>query len=146
VSVNNTQSTYTFYQLGGDPMIWKFLLRPVLGPFSRPVEGHLAVKKANQHFAPISQFIAELNQTVLEYIPPGLASSAGASLTAWSREGENIVSTLRLKSLRKQEVIIPLQIKMGTEQLKIGDSSLLLSDRERILSIITRAVFDFFSA
>jgi hypothetical protein len=126
-------------------MIWKFLLRPVLGPFGGPVEGHLAVKKANQHFAPISQFIAGLNQTILEYIPPGLVSSAGVSLTAWSREGEHIVSSLRLRSLRKQEVIIPIQIKLGTEQLKIGETSLLLSDSERILSIITRTVSDFFS-
>jgi hypothetical protein len=53
------------------------------------------------------------------------------SLTAWSREGENIVSTLRLKSLREQEMIIPLQIKMGTEQFKIGDASLLvLTEKE----------------
>jgi hypothetical protein len=126
-------------------MIWKFLLRPVLGPFSGPVEGHLAVKKANQHFAPISQFIAGLNQTILEYVPPGLASSVGISLTAWSREGEHIVSSLRLRSLRKQEVMIPIQIKLGTEQLKIGETSLLLSDNERILSIITRTVSDFFS-
>jgi len=92
-----------------------------------------------------SQFIAGLNHTILEYIPPGLASSAGISLTAWSREGEHIASSLRLRSLRKQEVIIPIQIKLGTEQLKIGETSLSLSDNERILSIITRTVSDFFS-
>jgi len=73
-------------------MIWKFLLRPVLGPFSGPVEGHLAIKKANQHFAPISQFIAGLNQTILEYIPPGLASSPGISLTAWYERILNIIT------------------------------------------------------
>jgi hypothetical protein len=99
-------------------MIWKFLLRPVLGPFSGAVEGRLAIRKANQHFAPISQFIAELNHTILEYIPPGLASSAGASLTAWSREGEHIVSSLRLKSLRKPEVIIPIRIRWARSNSK----------------------------
>ena len=126
-------------------MIWKFLLRPVLGPFSGPVEGHLAINKANQHFTHINQFIVELNHTLLEYIPPGLSSSAGVSLTAWSRHGEHIVSSLRLKSLKKQEMVIPLRIKVGSEQVKIGENSLLLSDSERILNIIARTVSDFFS-
>jgi hypothetical protein len=74
-----------------------------------------------------------------------LASSAGVSLTAWSREGDQIVSSLRLKSLKKPEMIILLKIKLGTEQVKIGDSALLLSDSERILNVIARTVSDFFS-
>jgi hypothetical protein len=92
-------------------MIWKYFLRPVLGPFSGPVEGRVTIKRANQHFAHINQFVAGLNETILEYIPPGLASSAGVSLTAWSsREGDQIVSSLRLKSLKKAEIIVPLRI------------------------------------
>src|SRR6266516_8217692 len=126
-------------------MNWVRLLGPVLGPFTGTVERRIAIKKANQRFAHINRFIAEVNESLSEYIPPGLASSAGVSLTAWSREGEHIVSSLRLRSLRKQEVIIPIQIKLGTEQLKIGETSLSLSDNERILSIITRTVSDFFS-
>ena len=126
-------------------MIWKYFLRPVLGPLNGPVEGRVTIKRANQHFAHINQFIAGLNGTILEYIPPGLASSASVSLTAWSREGDHIVSSLRLKSLKKAEMIIPLRIKLGTEQVKIGDSALLLSDSERILNVIARTVFDFFS-
>jgi hypothetical protein len=74
-----------------------------------------------------------------------LASSAGVSLATWSLEGDHIVSSLRLKSLKKTEMIIPLRIKLGTEQVKIGESLLLLSDSERILNVIARTVSDFFS-
>jgi riboflavin synthase alpha subunit len=126
-------------------MIWNYLLRPVLGPFSGTVEGRVAIKKANQRFAHINRFIAELNETLSEYIPPGLVSSTGVSLTAWSREGDHITSSLRLRSLRKQEMIIPLRIKVGTDQVEIGEASLLLSDSERLLNVITRIVSDFFS-
>jgi hypothetical protein len=77
--------------------------------------------------------------------PPGLASSAGVSRTAWSREREHIVSSLRLKSLKKQEMTIPVRIKVGTDQVEIGEASLLLSDSERILNVIARTVSDFFS-
>src|SRR6266536_6283089 len=121
-------------------MNWLRLLGPVLGPFSGPMKRHVAIKKADQSFGHITQFIAEFNETLFKGLPPGLVSSAGVSLTAWSREGEDIISSLRLRSLRKQEVIIPIQIKLGTEQLKIGETSLSLSDNERILSIITRTV------
>ncbi len=126
-------------------MNWVRLLGPVLGPFSGTVEGRIAIKKANQRFAHIDRFIAEVNETLSEYIPPGLASSAGVSRTAWSREREHIVSSLRLKSLRKQEMTIPVRIKVGTDQVEIGEASLLLSDSERILNVIARTVSDFFS-
>ena len=126
-------------------MNWVRLLGPVLGPFTGTVERRIAIKKANQRFAHIDRFIAEVNETLSEYIPPGLISSAGVSLTAWSREGEHIVSSLRLKSLRKQEMTIPVRIKIGTDQVEIGEASLLLSDSERILNVIARTVSDFFS-
>ena len=126
-------------------MNWVRLLGPVLGPFTGTVERRIAIKKANQRFAHIDRFIAEVNETLSEYIPPGLISSAGVSLTAWSREGEHIVSSLRLKSLRKQEMTIPVRIKVGTDQVEIGEASLLLSDSERILNVIARTVSDFFS-
>jgi len=113
--------------------------------FTGTVERRIAIKKANQRFAHIDRFIAEVNETLSEYIPPGLISSAGVSLTAWSREGEHIVSSLRLKSLRKQEMTIPVRIKVGTDQVEIGEASLLLSDSERILNVIARTVSDFFS-
>jgi len=120
-------------------------LAPVLGPFPGTVERRIAIKKANQRFAHIDRFIAEVNETLSEYIPPGLASSAGVSRTAWSREREHIVSSLRLKSLKKQEMTIPVRIKVGTDQVEIGEASLLLSDSERILNVIARTVSDFFS-
>jgi len=72
-------------------------------------------------------------------------SSAGVSLTSWSQQGDDIISSLRLRSLRKQEMIIPLRITVGTDQVKIGEVSLLLSDSEGILGVITRTVFGFFS-
>ena len=78
-------------------------------------------------------------------LPPGLVSSAGASLTGWSQQGDDIISSLRLRSLRKQEMIIPLRIAVGTDQVKIGEVSLLLSDSKGILGVITRTVFGFFS-
>jgi|SRR6266700_1589485 hypothetical protein len=126
-------------------MNWVRLLGPVLGPFTGTVERRIAIKKANQRFAHIDRFIAEVNETLSEYIPPGLASSAGVSRTAWSREREHIVSSLRLKSLKKQEMTIPVRIKVGTDQVEIGEASLLLSDSERILNVIARTVSDFFS-
>jgi|SRR5438067_4152571 len=130
-------------------MIWNYLVAPVLGPFRGPIErrlrGHVAIRKANQSFEHINQFIAELNETLSENLPPGLVSSAGVSLTAWSREGDHIISNLRLRSLRKQEMIIRLQIAVGTDQVRIGGVSILLSDGERIMNLITRTVFGFFS-
>jgi riboflavin synthase alpha subunit len=101
-------------------MIWEYFLRPILGPFSGTVEGRIAIKKANQRFAHIDRFIAEVNESLSEYIPPGLISSAGVSLTAWSRQGDDIVSSLRLRSLRKHEMIIPLRITVGADQVAIG--------------------------
>src|SRR6266568_1466396 len=130
-------------------MIWEHLLRPVFGPFSGRIErrlrGGVAIKRANQSFEHINQFIARLNETLFKNLPAGLVTSAGVSLTAWSREGDRIISTLRLRSLRKQEKIIPLRIAVGTDQVKIGEVSLLLSDSEGILGVITRTVFGFFS-
>ncbi len=67
------------------------------------------------------------------------------SLTSWSQQGDDIISCLRLRSLRKQEMIIPLRITVGRDQVKIGEVSLLLSDSEGILGVITRTVFGFFS-
>jgi len=78
-------------------------------------------------------------------MPPGLANSWGVSLAEWSREGNDIVSNLRLKTLRKKETIIPIRITVGTEQVKIGDELMLLSDSEKILNSISRKVSDFFS-
>src|SRR6266851_2049482 len=125
------------------------LLGPVLGPFTDPLERRLrerdAIRKANRSFGHITQFIAEFNETLVKDLPPGLASSAGVSLTAWSRQGDAIISSLRLRSLRKQEMIIPLRITVGTDQVKIGEVSLLLSDSEDILGAVTRTVIGFFS-
>jgi hypothetical protein len=126
-------------------MRWEHLLRPVLGPFSRAFEARLAIKRADQRFVHISQFVGETNERLSQYVAPGLMGFEGASLTAWSREGDDIVSSLRLKSLRKQEMIVPLRIKVGTDHVKIGDASLLLSDDEATLNAVARAVSDFFS-
>ncbi len=126
-------------------MNWVRLLGPVLGPFTGMIERRVAIKKANQSFGHITQFITEFNETLVKDLPPGLASSAGVSLTAWSRQGDHIISSLRLRSLRKQEMTIPLRITVGTDQVTIGDVSLLLSDSEGILGVITRTVFGFFS-
>src|SRR6266516_904136 len=130
-------------------MNWARLLGPVLGPFTDPIERRLrerdAIKRANQSFGHITQFIAELNETLSKNLPPGLVSSAGVSLTSWSQQGDDIISSLRLRSLRKHEMIIPLRITVGRDQVKIGEVSLLLSDSEGILGVITRTVFGFFS-
>ncbi len=126
-------------------MNWVRLLGPVLGPFTGMIERRVAIKKANQSFGHITQFITEFNETLVKDLPPGLASSAGVSLTAWSRQGDHIISSLRLRSLRKQEMTISLRITVGTDQVTIGDVSLLLSDSEGILGVITRTVFGFFS-
>src|SRR6266699_996665 len=130
-------------------MNWVRLLGPVLGPFSSTIErrlrGRFAIKEANQIFGHITQFIAELNETLSKNMTAGLVSSAVVCLTGWSQQGNDIISSLRLRSLRKQEMIIPLRIAVGTDQVKIGDVSLLLSDSEAILGVITRTVFGFFS-
>ena len=130
-------------------MNWVRLLGPVLGPFTDPIERRLrerdAIKRANQSFGHITQFIAELNETLSKNLPPGLVSSAGVSLTGCSQQGDDIINSLRLRSLRKQEMIIPLRITVGRDQVKIGEVSLLLSDSEGILGVITRTVFGFFS-
>ncbi len=130
-------------------MNWVRLLARVLGLFSGTIErrlrGRFAIKETNQIFGHITQFIAELNETLSKNLPPGLVSSAGVSLTGWSQQGDDIINSLRLRSLRKQEMIIPLRIAVGTDQVKIGEVSLLLSDSEGILGVITRTVFGFFS-
>ncbi len=114
-------------------------------PFTGTVERLVAIRKANRSFGHITQFIAEFNETLVKDLPPGLASSAGVSLTAWSRKGDDIISSLRLRSLRKQEMIIPLRITVGTDQVTIGEVSLLLSDSEGIQGVITSTVIRFFS-
>jgi len=130
-------------------MSWVRLLGPVLGPFTDPLERRLrerdAIRKANRSFGHITQFIAEFNETLVKDLPPGLASSAGVSLTDWSRQGDDIISSLTLRSLRKQEMIIPLRITVGTDQVTIGEVSLLLSDSEGIQGVITSTVIRFFS-
>jgi hypothetical protein len=126
-------------------MNWVRLLGPVLGPFTGTVERRVAIRKANRSFGHITQFIAEFNETLVKDLPPGLASSAGVSLTDWSRQGDDIISSLRLRSLRKQEMTIPLRITVGTDQVKIGEVSFLLSDSEGILGVVTRTVIGFFS-
>jgi hypothetical protein len=112
---------------------------------ARRLRGRAAIKRANQSFEHINGFIAELNEILYKDLPPGLVRLAGVSLTAWSREGDHIVSNLRLRSPTKQEMIIHLRITVGMDQVKIGEVSLLLSDGEGILGVITRAVFGFFS-
>jgi len=106
---------------------------------------HIAIKEANQSFGHIRRFIAECNESLAKFMPPGLANSWGVSLAEWSREGNDIVSNFRLRTLRKQETIIPIRITVGTEQVKIGDELMLLSDSEKILNSISRKVSDFFS-
>jgi len=56
-----------------------------------------------------------------------------------------MISSLKLRSLRKEEMIIPLRIAVGSDQVKIGEGSLLLSDSEGILGVITNTVIRFFS-
>jgi hypothetical protein len=104
-------------------MNWVRLLGPVLGPFTGTVERRVAIRKAKWSFGHVTQFIAEFNETLVKDLSPGLASSAGVSLTDWSREGDDIVSSLRLRSLRKPEMTIPLRITVGTDQVKIGEVS-----------------------
>src|SRR5260370_35021471 len=99
-------------------MNWVRLLGPVLGPFTGTVERRDAIRKANRSFGHITQFIAEFNETLVKDLPPGLASSAGGSRTAWSRQGDDIISSLGLGSLRKQERTIPLRLTAGTDQVK----------------------------
>src|SRR5260370_38476576 len=91
-------------------MNWVRLLGPILGPFTGTVERLVAIRKANQSFRHITQFIAEFNETLVKDLPPGLASSAGVSLSAWSPSGDDIISRLRLRSLRKQAMSIPIQL------------------------------------
>ena len=78
-------------------MSWEHLLARVLGLFSGTIErrlhGRFAIKKANQSFGHITQFIAEFNETLVKDLPPGLASSAGVSLDGF-RQGDDIVSTV----------------------------------------------------
>ena len=109
------------------------------------IERRVAIKKANQSFGHITQFIAEFNDTLSKNLPPGLSSSAGVSLASWSRQGDDIISSLKLRSLRKPEMIIPLRIKIGTDHVKIGAVSVLLSDRERLFTVVKRIFSGFFS-
>lgn len=131
-------------------MLWKYLFKPVLGPLSGPVErqsrGRLAVRQANEAFEDVRQLIQQCNDKVLEFTPPGLRDSAGVTLAPWSREADHIASSLTFKSLRKPERTIPLRIDLGGDEVKIGEVSVPLANREKILNVVSRAVFDFFSA
>ena len=129
----------------GRKLIWKYLWEPLLGPLSSPVRGHIAKQEVDQSFAHIHQFVAECNDSIARYVPPGLLNSTGVSLAAWSREGEEIISTLSLRSLKKREMTIPIRIAVGTGQVKIGDESMSLSDSEKLLNSISRKVSQFFS-
>jgi hypothetical protein len=75
-------------------ILWEYLLEPLLGPFSAPLRRHIAIKEANQSFGHVRRFLAECNESLAKYLPPGLASSWGVSLAEWSREGNDIVSNL----------------------------------------------------
>ena len=130
----------------GRNLIWEYLLGPVLGPFSNPLRRHIAINEANRSFAHIHQFIAECNESLAKYLPAGLLNLAGVSMAEWSREGEDIISNLRLRSVRKQQTIISLRITVGSDQVRIGDELMSLSDSEKILNSISRKVSDFFSA
>src|SRR5262249_49019536 len=126
-------------------IIWNYLLEPLLGPFSGPLRRHIAINEANQSFGHVRQFLAECNESLAKYLPPGLANSWGVSMAEWSREGNDIISNLRMRSLRKQETSIPIRITVGAEQVKIGDELMLLTDSERILNSVSRKVSEFFS-
>src|SRR5260370_40974256 len=94
-------------------MSWVRLLGPVLGPFTDPLERRLrerdAIRKANRSFGHITQFIAEFNETLVKDLPPGFARSASVSITAWPRQGDAIISSLRFRSLSKSEVSIHIR-------------------------------------
>jgi hypothetical protein len=70
-----------------------------------------------------------------------LLGSTGVSLTKWTKKGEDVVSNVTLKSLKKPDEIIPIRIT----QVKIGDELMSLYDNERIKNNIARKVSDFFS-
>jgi hypothetical protein len=106
---------------------------------------YFAIREADRIFGSTTQFIAEFNETLSKNLPPGLARSAGASLTGWSRQGDEIISSLKLRSLRKPEKTVSLRIRVGTDQVKIGDVWVPLSDSKRIFNIIRRTVSSFFS-
>jgi len=129
----------------GRNLIWEYLLGPLLGPFSVPLRRRIAINEVDHNFAYIHQFIAECNESIAKYVPPGLLGSMGVSLTKWSKQGEDIVSNVTLKSLKKPDEIIPIRITIGTEQVKIGDELMSLYDNDRILNNIAQKVFDFFS-
>ena len=123
---------------------WEYLWGLLLGPFSVPLRRHIAINQANQSFAHIHQFIANCNESLAKYLPSALLESTGVSLTEWSREGDDIISNLTLKSLRKQETTIPVRVTVGTEQVRIGEELMLLSDSEKIPNSISRRVANFF--
>jgi len=129
----------------GRNLIWKYLLGPLLGPFSFPLRRRIAINEVDHNFAYVHQFIAECNESIAKYVPPGLLGSTGVSLTKWSKQGEDIVSNVTLKSLKRPDGIIPVRLTIGTEQVKIGDELMSLYDNERILNNIARKVSDFFS-
>jgi len=117
----------------------------LVSAIARPLRAHFAIRKANRRFGHVTEFIAEFNETLSKNLPSGLSSSAGVSLASWSREGDDIISSLKLRSLRKSEMIIPLRIRVGTDHVKIGAVSVLLSDRERLFNIVKRTISGFFS-
>src|SRR5262249_1476477 len=103
----------------GPNLIWEYLLGPLLGPFSVPLRRRIAINEVDHNFACIHQFIAECNESIAKYVSPGLLGSTGVSLTKCSKQGEDIVSNVTLKSLKKSDGIIPIRMTIGTEQGKL---------------------------
>ncbi len=120
-------------------MNWVRLLGPVLGPFSGTIErrlhGRFAIKKANQSFGHITQFIAELNETLSKNLPPGLVDSAGVSLTGWSQQGDDIISSLRLTLGTRAPMVVP-QGRNLRWSLDFVMDTMVSGRRFRILTVV----------
>src|SRR5262249_15819497 len=94
-------------------------IRAFTWPFQRPSAPTYRNKRSQSEFWARLPFVVGCNESLAKYLPPGLANSWGVSMAKWSREGDDIISNLRLRSLRKQETTIPIRITVGTEQVKI---------------------------
>jgi hypothetical protein len=117
----------------------------LVSAIARRLRAHFAIKKVNRRFRHVTRFITEFNEILSKNPPPGLVSSAGVSLASWSREGDDIISSLRLRSLRKPEMTIPLRVTVGANHVKVGEMWVLFSDGEKLLNVVKRAVAGFFS-
>ena len=92
-------------------ILWEYLLEPLLGPFSAPLRRHIAIKEANQSFGHIRRFIAECNESLAKFMPPGLANSWGVSLTCLSSSQQVQLHVL---------VYAPLAMGYGGSAMAIG--------------------------